>query len=65
MTMKTNVENSPIDPIEVTDEMIDAALAAIEPFALTSADGYDMLKALPAAFRAMSKKREESQSLSR
>jgi hypothetical protein len=45
--------------------MIDAALAAIEPFALTSADGYDMLKALPAAFRAMSKKREESQSLSR
>lgn len=63
--MKTRSDNSPRDFVEVTDEMMDAALAAIEPFALTSADGYDMLKALPAAFRAMSKKREESQSRDR
>lgn len=63
--MKTNVENNPEGGIEVTDEMIDAGLAAIEPYVLTSMDGYDMLKALPAAFRAMSKKREESRNQDR
>ena len=52
MSDKAKTENIP-DCLEVTDKMIDAGLAAIEPFAFTSMDGYDMLKALPAAFRAM------------
>jgi hypothetical protein len=42
---------------EVTPEMIEAGLAAIEPYAYTSFDGYDMMNALPAAFRAMLKAR--------
>jgi hypothetical protein len=41
------------EEIPVTDDMIDAGLAAIEPFAFTSMEGYDMGKVLPAAFRAM------------
>jgi hypothetical protein len=52
MSTKSKAENSP--EIEVTPEMIEAALAAIEPFAFTSMDGYDMERALPAAFKAMS-----------
>jgi hypothetical protein len=48
---ETNAENSP--EIEVTPEMIEAALSAMEPYAFTSIEGYDMEKALPAAFRAM------------
>ena len=42
-----------IPEIEVTPEMIDAARAAMEPYAFTSMEGYDMERALPAAFRAM------------
>ena len=51
--MKPNAEHIP--EIEVTSEMMDAARRAIEPFAFTSMEGYDMERALPAAFRAMSK----------
>jgi hypothetical protein len=43
-----------IPEIEVTPEVIEAAWKAIEPFAFTSMEGYDMEKALPAAFKAMS-----------
>jgi hypothetical protein len=50
------------DDIPVTPEMVEAGLAAMEPYALTSIEGYDMERALPAAFMAMTKKREESRS---
>jgi hypothetical protein len=46
-------EENPTYTIEITPEMIEAARAAIEPYAFTSMEGYDMEKALPAAFRAM------------
>ena len=55
MSAKSNLENIPENRIEVTPEMIEAGLAAMEPFAFTSMDGYDMEKALPAAFKAMAK----------
>jgi hypothetical protein len=52
MNIKPESENIP--EVEVTPAMIEAALAAMEPFAFTSMEGYDMEKALAAAFRAMS-----------
>jgi hypothetical protein len=36
-----------------TIAVVEAAREAIEPFAYTSMDGFDMERALPAAFRAM------------
>jgi len=54
MTDTTTKDPNPRE-IEVTPEMIDAGLAAMEPFAFTSFDGYDMPKALPEIFRAMLK----------
>ena len=43
------------EEIEVTEEMIDAGLEAMEPFTFTSMEGYDMEPALAAAFKAMCK----------
>lgn len=51
MSTKEKSENNP--HIEVTPEMIEAALAAMEPYAFSSMEGYDMERALPAAFKAM------------
>jgi hypothetical protein len=51
MSAKEKAENIP--DIEVTPAMVEAAREAIEPFAFTSMDGYDMERALPAAFKAM------------
>ena len=51
MSTKSKAEDIP--EIEVTPEMIEAAYRAIEPYAFTSMEGYNMEKALPAAFRAM------------
>jgi hypothetical protein len=48
------------DEIEVTSEMIEAGVEAMEPFSFTSMEGYDMERALRAAFRAMNRIREES-----
>ena len=53
-----------LTPVEVTEEMLDAGLEALEPFAYTipGSDGYDLIRGLPAAYMAMTKKREESHS---
>lgn len=51
--MSTEPKAEDIPEIKVTPEMIEAAREAIEPYAFTSMDGYDMERALPAAFRAM------------
>lgn len=57
-------ESIKVDP-EIQPELVEAGLKAIEPFAFTSMDGYDMPKALAAAFKAMTKKSEELQSANR
>ena len=51
--MSTERKRDDIPEIEVTPEMVEAGLAAMEPFRFTSFDGYEMLPALEAAFKAM------------
>ncbi len=51
---------APAEEIEITPAMIEAGLEAFEKCHFTSMEGYDMLRALPLAFKAMSRKREES-----
>jgi len=58
MITKSNTENSP-NNVNVTPEMYEAGLMAMVPYTLTT-DGYDLEKALPAAFKAMIEKYEES-----
>ncbi len=41
------------DAVTITPEMIEAGRDAMEEHAFTSMEGYNMEKALPAAFRAM------------
>lgn len=53
---------APGKEIEVTPEMIEAAMEAIEDCRFTSMEGYDLLRAIPLVFKAMTKRREESRS---
>lgn len=46
-------EKDKVPEIKITPAMIEAARDAMEPYAFTSMEGYDMDKAIPAAFRAM------------
>jgi hypothetical protein len=55
-----NAGASEVSEIDVTPEMIDAGRDAMEEYAFTSMEGYDMRRALPAAFKAMLRRYEES-----
>jgi hypothetical protein len=58
--MSTKPKADDIPEIEVTPEMLDAGRDAMEEHAFTSMEGYDMEKALPAAFKAMIRRYRES-----
>jgi hypothetical protein len=51
--MSTKHVTEDIPEIEVTSAMIDAGRDAMEPYAFTSMDGYELEPALAAAFKAM------------
>lgn len=43
----------PVEEVEVTEAMLTAALQTMEEHRFSSMEGYDLLAALPAAYRAM------------